>query len=322
MCSHLISHAAVLKRISKYDGFDKTFCMIALLDFLESILPGVTCRGKPEESALGNALLSLVIWLSETFTTALEIYRINTSLNFEQNEMVERCTNAMDKIVNHSFLMGVIFVAKHEDAELFTKLTKSYMDVKNALVNTGFTAASGSKNFDELLKEVAHIDIDKLDQTSHIEASYVESITYCLQPLLAVKVLQNPNSDTQVYVSDLLMIQRLKNYSMSRMYCEIIRACLMSLYVSGTTRESIWCAFTFIKVPHIIKQLSTTVTDYDKDLDYCPDVIEAFEMLAEDPILDFMDTKCACNTIEFLLNELAKQRLVNSKHITHFSSKR
>lgn len=296
--------------------------MIALLEFLESILPGVTCRGKPEESALGNALLSLVYWLSETFTTAMEIYRTNNCLNFEQNEMVEKCTSAIDKIANHSFLMGVIFVAKHEDATLFAKLTKSYMDVKNVLANTGFTPPSGCKHFEELLKEVSQVDIKQMDLTAHTEASNVESITYCLQPLLAVKVLQNPNSDTQVYVSDLLMIQRLKNYSMSRMYCEIIRACLMSLYVSGTTRESIWCAFTFIKVPHIIKQLNTMSTDYDKDLDHCPDVIEAFEMLTEDPILDFMDTKCACNTIDFLLKKLAKQRLVNAKHITHFSSKR
>lgn len=35
-----------------------------------------------------------------------------------------------------------------------------------------------------------------------------------------------------------------------------------------------------------------------------------------------MDTKCACNTIEFLLAELGKQHLVNEKHIKQFTSKR
>ena len=63
-------------------------------------------------------------------------------------------------------------------------------------------------------------------------------------------------------------------------------------------------------------------TDYDEKFDYCPDIVAAFEALLEDPILDFMDTKCACNTIELLLNELAKQHLVNEKHVKHFSSKR
>jgi mediator of RNA polymerase II transcription subunit 24 len=40
------------------------------------------------------------------------------------------------------------------------------------------------------------------------------------------------------------------------------------------------------------------------------------------PILDFMDTKCACNTIECLLTEMKKQNLVNDKHIKHYSAKR
>lgn len=35
-----------------------------------------------------------------------------------------------------------------------------------------------------------------------------------------------------------------------------------------------------------------------------------------------MDTKCDCNTIEFLLIELGKQHLVNEKHIKQFTSKR
>lgn len=61
---------------------------------------------------------------------------------------------------------------------------------------------------------------------------------------------------------------------------------------------------------------------FDEKLDYCPDVVKAFEQLGEDPILDFMDTKCACNTIEFLLVELGKQHLVNEKHIKQFTSKR
>lgn len=75
-------------------------------------------------------------------------------------------------------------------------------------------------------------------------------------------------------------------------------------------------------VSKIIFLIREYFTEYEEKLDYCPHVIEAFEMLAEDPILDFMDTKCACNTIEFLLTELAKQHLVNDKHIKHFSSAR
>ena len=65
LCSHLISHAAVLKRLSKYSSYEKYHCINALLDFLNSIMDGVTCRNKSEELILVNAVLSLVHWLIE-----------------------------------------------------------------------------------------------------------------------------------------------------------------------------------------------------------------------------------------------------------------
>lgn len=44
LCSRQITHVAVIKRIAKFDGFDRPYCLIALLDFIDSIMPGVTCR--------------------------------------------------------------------------------------------------------------------------------------------------------------------------------------------------------------------------------------------------------------------------------------
>lgn len=63
--SQLISYPAVITRITKYSNFDRYFCIKALLDFLISIIDGVTCRSKAEESALMTASLSLVHWLIE-----------------------------------------------------------------------------------------------------------------------------------------------------------------------------------------------------------------------------------------------------------------
>lgn len=171
--------------------------------------------------------------------------------------MLEKNINVLEKIIQNQFLMGVIYVAKHEDRDLFTKINKTYLEIKNTILNTGFVAPG--KLFEDFLQKIAYIDIKHLSSSaSSTEENFVEPITYSLQPLLAVEVLLNPNSDTQVLVTQLQMIQRIKNYSMSRLYCEIIRACLISLYnVSGSARESIWCAFTFIKVPHILKKLNS-----------------------------------------------------------------
>jgi mediator of RNA polymerase II transcription subunit 24 len=63
--SQLISYPAVIKRITLYSNYDRYFCVKALLDFLISIIDGVNCRSKAEESALMTACLSLVLWLIE-----------------------------------------------------------------------------------------------------------------------------------------------------------------------------------------------------------------------------------------------------------------
>lgn len=59
-----------------------------------------------------------------------------------------------------------------------------------------------------------------------------------------------------------------------------------------------------------------------ENLDYSPDVVTALDMLNEDPFLDFLDTKCGCNTIEYLLTELAKHGLVNESQVQKFASAR
>lgn len=52
------------------------------------------------------------------------------------------------------------------------------------------------------------------------------------------------------------------------------------------------------------------------------DVVAAIEMLLDEPILDFLDTKCACNTIEYLLNELVKQSLLSEQQSQKLSAAR
>lgn len=105
---------------------------------------------------------------------------------------------------------------------------------------------------EDSLKKLCNLEIESLCP----EKIKMESITHCLQPLFAVQVLLNPSTETTVFVNQLLMVQRLKSYTNARLYCEIIRACLMCLYnVTGTFKESQWGAFTFLKVPHILKEL-------------------------------------------------------------------
>ncbi|XP_055629247.1 mediator of RNA polymerase II transcription subunit 24 [Toxorhynchites rutilus septentrionalis] len=332
LCAHLISHAAVLKRISMYEHLDMHYCLIALLEFLDSIIGGVTCRGKQEESLLTKAMLSLVYWLMQIYEHAIETYSEQHALGGEQQEVVEKMANVFEKIVQSQFLLGVVYVGKLEDPDLFSLLAKKCNHIDNLTVACGFVSPvinNRNATLNDSIRKVAFIDSESLEMRE-FDGRSIEPITYCLQPLIAINILFNPNCDTQTYVSQFLSIQRLKGYSLSRLYCEIIRASLISLNnVSGTARESIVCAFTFIKVPQIIRQIHLQCrvlnpNDFeDAKLDYAPEVVEAFDSLLQDsPILDFMDTRCACNTVECLLNEMLKHHLVNEQYLKLIVAKR
>ncbi|KAL1379418.1 hypothetical protein pipiens_014920 [Culex pipiens pipiens] len=334
LCAHLISHAAVLKRIAKFEHLDRYHCMGELLDFLEQIIGGVTCRGKQEEGALTKAMLALVYWLMQIYEHALEVFSENNrALNSEQQQMVEKLGLVVEKLAQSQFLLGVVYVGKFEDPELYGLLVKKYELIDNLTAASGFVPPVVSQKnvtINDYLRKAALIDSDTLEM-KEFDGRGIEPITYCLQPLIAIEILFNPNCDTQTYVAEFMSIQRLKGYTLSRLYCEIIRACLISLNnVNGTTRESFICAFTFIKVPHILRQIHMqsrllNPTEYEETakLDYSPEIVEAFELLLQDsPILDLMDARCACNTVECLLNEMLKNHLINEKQMKMIAARR
>ena len=98
--------------------------------------------------------------------------------------------------------------------------------------------------------------LKKLHQIELNIKTECEPVTYCLQPLLAVEIMLNPGCETSYLVEKLIMLQRLKGYSNPRLYCDIMRAFLISLNsVLGTSEEAQWGAFTILKLPHIFKQL-------------------------------------------------------------------
>lgn len=80
-----------------------------------------------------------------------------------------------------------------------------------------------------------------------------------------------------------------------------------------------WGAFTFIKLPHIIKHLC----EDSKSFKASEEVIQGFEMLLEMfPLLDFIDSHTACSSIELLLNELVKLEFVTENQCSSIIARR
>ncbi|XP_011338033.1 mediator of RNA polymerase II transcription subunit 24 isoform X2 [Ooceraea biroi] len=317
LSSQLVSYAAVLQRISKYDAFHKPHCIVSLLEFLESIQVGITCRGKPEEDLLAAAVLSIVHWLLQCYLHTLTKAPQSNPLAPHPSELIDKPASILQQMLNSDFLCAMMYLAKYDDKDLYVEVVKKCQEIETLLKTS---TQKSVVPIEDSLKKLCNLEIE----TFCPEKTKMESITHCLQPLFAVQVLLNPSTETTVFVNQLLMVQRLKSYTNARLYCEIIRACFMCLHnVTGTFKESQWGTFTFLKVPLILKELHAASLSADEKFEYSQDILDAFELLLQfTPLLDIMDTTCSCNCVECLLDELQKVNLVTEKQAKQISSRR
>ncbi|XP_052845492.1 mediator of RNA polymerase II transcription subunit 24 [Drosophila gunungcola] len=325
LCAHLVSHAAVLRCIAKYDKLERVYCITALLEFLASIVDGVTCRIKSEESVLPSSVVQLVYWLLQIFARTVQHYELYGEISAEQSYMLDQTCVVIERLSQQQFLLSMLYVGCHEELEICGRIRDKYASIKGSLTNSNFTL--NAQNVEQQLQQLAYIEAKHLDMQSLNPQPTLEKISCCVQPLLAVEVLLNPCKDTSYYVAELQMLQRLKRYSNTRLFYEIIRAGFLTLSnVADTSPDTMWGAFMFFKMPHIIKQLHALQRipgEQPPPADYIPELVEALELLIEDNLLlDFMDTKCSCNMIEFLLNDWTKQQLVSDVHVKKFASQR
>lgn len=325
LCAHLVSHAAVIRCIAKYDKLERVYCITALLEFLASIVDGVTCRIKSEEAVLPSSVVHLVYWLLQIFARTVQHYELYGEISAEQSYMLDQTCVVIDRLSQQQFLLSMLYVGCHEELEICGRIRDKYATIKGSLTNSNFTL--NAPQVEQQLQQLAFIEAKHLEMQPLNPPPTLEKISCCVQPLLAVEVLLNPCKDTSYYVAELQMLQRLKKYSNTRLFYEIIRAGFLTLSnVADTSPDTMWGAFMFFKMPHIIKQLHALQRipgEQPPPADYIPELVEALELLIEDNLLlDFMDTKCSCNMIEFLLNDWTKQQLVNDVHVKKFASQR
>lgn len=267
----------------------------------------------------------------QIFSTVLDAQFPADFISPQNQQILKILKKLLEKMIANQFVVANIFVAKQEYSERSSKLLEKMSNIKTNLNSKKSIAMAMAVDIEKLINRLitVKLDGDTLERNDLLLDEQIESITFCLQPYIAVNVLLHPNCSTQNYVSHLEMIQQLKNYPVTRIYGELIRSALISLQnvsnESDINRESMWYAFTFIRVPQIIKQLSLRhgkTMNNANGLEYSPDVVKALDTLIDDPTLDFLDTTCACNTIEYLLNELAKHNLITAQHAQQFAAQR
>lgn len=190
--------------------------------------------------------------MTKIFATILDLHYVKESVEAPQLKALNLLIKLLNKIADNPFLVGIFGIAKDEDVDQFRRIQKKIADAKNVLSNANVQHLSQAKELIELFGKIIQKDATK--DTATKEAA--EPITYCMQPLIAVSMQRNPCKSTDSFTSQFLIIKQLKNYNLSRFYYEIIRGAMISLNnVSGTNRETTWCAFAYIKVPQILQKL-------------------------------------------------------------------
>lgn len=118
LSAQIVSYAAVLQRISKFDQFQKSHCILSLLEFLENIQAGITCRSKPEETLLAPAILSVINWLLQVFHNSLCKTQANNTNNnpiIHDSDLLEKSGTILNNIVRCEFMMAMCCLAKYND---------------------------------------------------------------------------------------------------------------------------------------------------------------------------------------------------------------
>lgn len=310
LCSHLISYAAVLKWISNYDKEEHhSHLLLALLSFIDSIIPAVTCNNRQEENLILEATNGLIRWL-------WKVYNWHCESDDEDLRIKMKVAIIMEKIFANEFLLSILCLAKVDNPGPMADVAAGLVARKQAVGSKVDAVELKIENNFQLLLD---LQVDKLD-IIRMERKSSPAITYILQPLLVVELLNNASNDSRI-VSQLLLVQKLKRFSRPEFYCQILRSCLMTLQnVIGTSRGALWCAFTFIKIPQILLKLDL---DMAGDRDPHADLLAAIDLLLEETsLLDILDFKSSLNTIECLMKEFQKHKLVTEKHTEHYAAKR
>lgn len=89
---------------------------------------------------------------------------------------------------------------------------------------------------------------------------YENSLCTDIHTLTSWEALLRPTSDGLDLTRQLEALQKLKGYSATQLYCEILRACCLGLAeTADSPGEHRWAVFTFLKVPSLLLRLHRSI---------------------------------------------------------------
>lgn len=89
---------------------------------------------------------------------------------------------------------------------------------------------------------------------------YENSLCTDVHTLISWEALLRPTSDGLELTRQLEVLQKLRGYSPTQLYCEILRACCLGLAeTADSPGELRWAVFTFLKAPSLLLRLHRSI---------------------------------------------------------------
>lgn len=101
---------------------------------------------------------------------------------------------------------------------------------------------------------------DLFKESGPAKPLYENSLCTDVHTLISWEALLRPTSDGLDLTRQLEVLQKLRGYSATQLYCEILRACCLGLAeTADSPGELRWAVFTFLKAPSLLLRLHRSI---------------------------------------------------------------
>ena len=255
----------------------------------------------------------------------------------------ERCCKMLSFICKCPFIISLIYVARFEDKDKFLLLQQVFNQLldtehKSNALSSSFVSNSDLADALTFFQEINRSYVAPArTASSQLQASYgtkvptphPSSLAFSqINPIITFNVIIYPVSEASTIAQQLAKIASFNHLALSDLYCECIRACLIGVVdaagekpssTAATGDDLKWAAFTYLKMPQILKRL--------EEINSCPpdhpDVEKGLHrLLTYSPLLDLTDRKSNVEWFPLFLEEMHKADLISRSKVEQLSSKR
>ncbi|XP_046644835.1 mediator of RNA polymerase II transcription subunit 24-like [Daphnia pulicaria] len=331
----IVSYSAVFENICLQGSIQKTRCLLELLLLVEQSIKHISCTGSGDgPAALAASLLSLETWLWSLTSDGLKKLFDNNSATNDYSVICHYTTGLLGTLYEENYLISLLYIARcctndqFSATHLTSLVNQTESNLKNLTTNGNPSSEKLVESIEKVMRQCRSFENDLFKENGPEKPFYENSLCTDVHTLISWEALLRPTSDGLELTRQLEVLQKLRGYSPTQLYCEILRACCLGLAeTADSPGELRWAVFTFLKAPSLLLRLHRSIFGLDPNSpigEPSPEVAGAFERLLCYPgLLETTDAKCHCNVVEGLLNEVKiRTSLLSEWHVTSILSKR